>query len=106
MDEALTLRQRIMELLRECEHPLTVDEIIAMLGIDVRPREVYNHLEHIAKTVRRLSKNTEVLLMKPPTCRRCGYVFKDIKKPRKPSRCPKCRSEWIEPPAFKIARAK
>ncbi|MEM2810799.1 MAG: transcriptional regulator, partial [Candidatus Korarchaeum sp.] len=42
------------------------------------------------------------LLMEPPQCRKCGYIFKDLKKPRKPSKCPKCGSEWISPPRFTI----
>ncbi|MEM4718310.1 MAG: transcriptional regulator, partial [Desulfurococcaceae archaeon] len=42
--------------------------------------------------------------LEPPTCRKCGFVFKDLKRPRKPSKCPSCKSEWITPPRFLIIR--
>ena len=102
-EEALTARERIIELLEESDSFLTADEISYLLNGEVNPSEVYEHLRHIARSVRRRSGGRKVLLMKPPTCRRCGYVFKDLSRPRKPSRCPRCKSEWIEPPAFKIA---
>jgi len=82
-------------LLKEVGRPLTAYEISAELGIT--PQEVYEHLRHLAKSVYSRSGGGEVLLMVPPRCRRCGYVFKDLESPRKPSRCPRCRSEWIEP---------
>ena len=102
-EEALTARERIIELLEESDTFLTADEISYLLNGEVNPSEVYEHLRHIARSVRRHSGGKKVLLMKPPICRRCGYMFKDLSRPRKPSRCPRCRSEWIEPPAFKIA---
>ncbi|MCD6488577.1 MAG: transcriptional regulator [Desulfurococcales archaeon] len=84
----------------------SVDEIISILGIDLKPRDVYNHLAHIAKTIRRRSNGQEVLVMSYPRCRKCGYIFKSIDKPKKPSRCPRCGSEWIEPPRFSIIVSK
>ncbi|MFN3268425.1 MAG: transcriptional regulator [Zestosphaera sp.] len=99
-----TTREKIMELLISTETPLTVEEIISVLSLKTTPKEVYEHLEHIAKSVRRIYNNTRVLVMVPPECRSCGYVFKDLEKPKKPSKCPKCRSEKIKPPAFKIVR--
>ncbi len=98
----LTIRERIMKLLESSKYPLTADDIINELGLDLSPNEVYEHLRHIAKSIRRLSNGRKILVMRPPMCRKCGYVFKDINKPKKPSRCPRCKSEWIEPPAFKI----
>ena len=98
-----TLRERIMKVLEDSHSFLTVDEIKVLVGEELSNSEIYEHLRHIAKSIRRSSGGKKVLLMKPPTCRKCGYVFKDLSKPRKPSKCPRCRSEWIEPPAFKIA---
>jgi len=100
-DSEGTIRQRIILLLKNSDRPLTVDEIAAEIGIE-NPRDVYEHLEHVAKTVRRQSSNRMRLVMVPPRCANCGYVFKDLDKPRKPSRCPRCKSERIEPPRFKI----
>jgi len=59
----------------------------------------------LARSVYSRSGGGEALLMVPPRCRRYGYVFKDLESPRKPSRCPRCRSEWIEPPRFTIGKA-
>lgn len=100
-----TVRRQIMNLLKGSKHPLTVDEIALILGYDLNPAQVYDHLKHIAKTVRRESGGRLALVMRPPVCRKCGYVFKDIKKPRAPSKCPRCHSQWIEPPAFLIIEA-
>jgi predicted Zn-ribbon and HTH transcriptional regulator len=98
-----TVRERILRLLLNNKGRFfTVDEIIVVLGLDIHPREVYRHLEHIAKTVRRMSNGRLLLVMKPPRCLKCGYVFKDLKRPRKPSRCPRCHSERISDPEFAV----
>lgn len=102
-----TSRERITRLLIETTTPLSAREIALELGLDPRTGEriVYEHLSHIAKTIRRQSGGKLALYMIPPRCRNCGYVFKDLSKPRKPSRCPKCKSERIDPPRFKIFEA-
>ena len=100
-----SLRERIIDLIKESNEPLSVDDIIRMLDIESsRKNEIYDHLSHIAKTVRQKSKGLEALLMIPPVCKSCGYVFKDLEKPKRPSKCPKCKSERIEKPKFKISR--
>jgi predicted Zn-ribbon and HTH transcriptional regulator len=99
----LTIRERIIELLRSAREPLTAEDIVRILGLEIPVREVYEHLLHIAKTIRSKSHGREVLLMEPPVCRKCGYVFRDLDKPKKPSRCPRCKSEWISPPRFIIS---
>jgi len=102
-NQYLTLREKIMKLLMESREPLSVDEIAAILGLSPRDKHlVYDALTHIAKTIKRRSGGRLELVMIPPTCKKCGYVFKDLKKPRKPSRCPRCKSERINPPLFKI----
>ncbi|MDH5816077.1 MAG: transcriptional regulator [Candidatus Nezhaarchaeota archaeon] len=96
-----TLRERIIKILRDSSEPLTADNIITLLGLaDIKSRDVYEHLKHIAKSVR--AKGHEVLVMIPPSCRTCGFTFTNLDKPKKPSKCPKCKSERIAPPAFKI----
>jgi len=92
-----------MELLKSSRIPLTAEDIIASLGLkDLKPRDIYEHLRHIAKTVKAQSHGKEILVMIPPSCRKCGYTFKELDKPKKPSKCPRCKSERISPPAFKI----
>ncbi len=102
----LSIRERIEALLTEIDDFIAARDIAAYLGIDAKPREIYEHLKHIAKSVHRRSGGTRVLAMIPPRCRKCGYVFKDLDEPWQPSRCPRCRSMWIEPPRFKIIDVK
>jgi len=98
--EFSSTRERIVELLTKSDEPLTIDEIADSLGLDRSKRsEIYEHLTHIAKSVKQKGL---ILVMVPPKCKSCGYVFKDLTKPRKPSKCPRCRSERIYPPRFKI----
>ncbi len=97
MSEWETRREKIIRLLTESKEPLTLDEIAAMVGEEDR-RKVIEDLEHIAKTVRKEGKQ---LLMEPARCNKCGYVFKSARA-RPPSRCPRCKSEWIQPPRFTI----
>ena len=98
-----TLRERIMKVLEDSHTFLTVDEISALINEKLSSSEVYEHLRHIARSVWRSSGGKKVLLMRPLVCRKCGYVFSNLRRPKKPSKCPRCRSEWIEPPAFKIS---
>lgn len=95
-----SLRERIAKLLENSREPLTAEDIARFFEIDID--DVYLHLAHIAKSVRRLSRGKKYLFMIPPRCRKCGFLFKDLDKPKKPSRCPRCKSEWIEPPRFTI----
>lgn len=90
----MTLAQEIIGLLEMEE--LTVKEICYKLDLDPkREKEIYEILKRIAKIVKRKGKT---LLMSPPRCRKCGFEMDRIRV----SRCPKCKSEWIEPARFKI----
>ena len=101
----LTLREKLEALLRSSDHPLTVEELSQLLALPPSESKLlYEHLRHLAKSIWQKSKGREALVMVPPTCRNCGYIFKELDKPRRPSKCPKCRSQRITPPAFKIAR--
>jgi len=101
-EEYLTLRKKIIKVLQESNQPLNKEEILEILNIDIKKRgdiRVYEHLRHIAKTI---SKGQKQLIMIPPRCKNCGYIFRQVRKIKEPSRCPKCKSERIEPPKFKI----
>ena len=100
-----TVRERIARILMETRRPLSAREIAVLVGLDPRTgeREVYQHIRHIAKSIRRKSGGRLAVFMDPPRSRDCGYVFQDLEEPRKPSRCPRCKSQRIEPPRFYIS---
>ena len=93
-----TRRETIAELLERSEHPVTVEEICEELDIKKRSI-VYEDIDHIAKSVKRENKE---LLIRPAICGKCQFVFKVKKTAKAPSKCPKCRSEWILSPGFVI----
>jgi len=70
-----TTRENI-KILRESPRPLTAEDIIVALGPeDLKPKDVYEHLKHVAKTM----KDRGVLLVIVfPYCRSCGFTFKDL----------------------------
>ena len=93
-----TRREEIARILEETEVPLTAEELCQEL--DIRSRSiVYEDIEHIRKSLKRRGK---VLLVRPAVCGKCQFEFSARKTPKAPSRCPKCRSEWILAPAFII----
>ncbi len=93
-----TRRERIVELLEQSEHPLTVQDICNRLDIESKST-VYQDLEHIARSLRRAGKQ---LLMQPAVCNKCGYIFRDRMVASRPTKCPKCKSEWISLPSYMI----
>ncbi|MCD6189294.1 MAG: transcriptional regulator [Thermococcus sp.] len=92
-----TRRQKIIKLLEERDY--SVSELAILLDMRGKGsrKVILEDLRTIAGIVKREGK---VLLIQPAQCKKCGFVFKpEIKIP---GRCPKCRSEWIEEPRFKI----
>lgn len=68
-------------------------------AVRIREKEVYEHLDHIARSVNVKRKK---LVTIPSQCLQCGYVFKNRKRYSSPSRCPHCKSEQIQHPAYHI----
>jgi len=97
-----TRRETIAELLEKTEYPMTAEEICERLDIKKRSI-VYEDLDHISKSVKRDNKE---LLIRPASCGKCQFVFKVGKTAKAPSKCPKCRSQWILAPAFLIRSKK
>jgi predicted Zn-ribbon and HTH transcriptional regulator len=93
-----TRRETIAELLERSEHPMTAEEICERLDIKKRSI-VYEDIDHISKSVKRQNKE---LLIRPAICGKCQFVFKTRKTAKPPSKCPKCKSEWILSPTFSI----
>jgi len=93
----MTRRQKIIKLLEKRDHSVSeLAMLLEMRGKGSR-KVILEDLRIIAGIVKREGK---VLLIQPAQCKKCGFIFKpEIKIP---GRCPKCRSEWIEEPRFKI----
>jgi len=93
-----TRREEIEKLLEQTDVPLTAQEVSERLQLESRSI-VNEDLEHIARSVRIEGKQ---LLVKPASCAKCGYTFMSRSSAKKPSKCPKCKSEWIIEPRFII----
>ena len=93
-----TIRRRIISLL--LAHPGTARQMSAELRIP--EREIYDHLEHIRKT---MHTGAYRLVVQPAMCEKCGFTFRKRDRLKKPSRCPMCRSESIAEPLFTVAEA-
>jgi predicted Zn-ribbon and HTH transcriptional regulator len=78
------------------DHPMTVVEIAAQLGIS--PRDVADDLAHLLKS---LEHSDYVAVVTPAHCRKCEFTFEKHKL-KKPSKCPRCRGTWIEPPKVHV----
>ena len=90
-----TLRQTIVKHLEE--GPCTTKDISGLIGI--REKEVVPHLEHIKKSQRASGRK---LIVHPAQCLSCGFIFKTRKRLTKPSACPQCRNQQIDPPVFSL----
>lgn len=86
----VTVRQDIVQFIKD--NPSTAKDISK--AVSQQERDVYHHLEHIAKSH---GKSFKVIL---PECRKCGFIFS--KKFGKPSKCPECQSTWVAEPEYYI----
>ncbi len=90
--EMKTRRRKMEEMLMEA--PVTPSRLARALGVDTAT--VMEDLMHVWR------RNRGHLTVRPAVCRRCGYVFSP--SIRLPKRCPRCRGEWIEEPAFYLEK--
>jgi predicted Zn-ribbon and HTH transcriptional regulator len=90
-----TVRQAIREALSGAS--LSAHEISEVVGI--KEREVAAHLASIERSAKH---HGERLVVEPARCEPCGFVFQNREKLTAPSRCPKCKSERIHPPRFRL----
>jgi len=94
MEETRTRRQALEDLLRSGEH--TLRDLAVALG---RPlREVEADLTHVAR-----SQGRRRLRIVPAVCLACGFVFQKRERVTSPSRCPRCRSEHVDPPRVSLS---
>jgi len=90
MSPDMTIRREIVQLLAQGEW--TAGEISR--AVHIPQKEVYAHLEHIMRSLRGSFR------MVPAECLACGFRFSKRKSVQPPSRCPLCRSEHIQDPAY------
>jgi predicted Zn-ribbon and HTH transcriptional regulator len=65
----------------------------------VREKEIAEHLSHLSRSLKAQGEHLEV---EPAQCLACGFRFKKRDKLTTPGACPVCRSERVQPPAFRI----
>lgn len=92
-----TRRERLRELLLSTEDGVTLEQIEKIF--EVKRQIAISDLEHLRLSLRH---KEETLMMVPPACTDCGFVFR-LEAPKAPSRCPKCKSRDLSEPIFKAA---
>jgi predicted Zn-ribbon and HTH transcriptional regulator len=90
-----TVRREIAAVLKGSA--LSAKEISAQVRLS--EKEVYDHLEHIRRT---LNKKDCRFIVQPAECIKCGFVFRKREKLKKPGRCPVCKGELIQEQLFNI----
>jgi transcriptional regulator len=77
--------------------PRSAREISALVSLS--ERDVIAHLEHLERSLAHAGEQLSVL---PARCLQCQFSFDQRKRRTRPSRCPECKSERIEPARFAI----
>ncbi len=90
------IRKDLINLL--LDRPTRLSDLAQIL--DVSPKDLANDLDHLFKSLKRSDYK---IVVKPATCLKCGFIFSKNKL-TKPSKCPKCKSTWIDDPLVKIVR--
>lgn len=92
-----TIRQALFdELLQGVK---TVRDLSQSLRIS--EKEVLFHLPHIEQSAGHKGYR---FIIKPSGCLNCGFVFQKRERFKKPSKCPKCKNEFITNPSFELKR--
>jgi transcriptional regulator len=77
-------------------NPLSVAQIARL--VDESPSRVADDLNHLFRSL----KHTEYkAAVEPARCRACGFEFSQAKL-TKPSKCPECKSTWVQEPKIGI----
>jgi predicted Zn-ribbon and HTH transcriptional regulator len=94
-----TPRQQLRGLL--LREALGFDALRELLGLSVRALE--EELRHVERSAR---GHRERLVVEPARCLACDFRFRDreTRHLHAPGRCPRCRSERIADPRFKLER--
>lgn len=90
-----TVRGELRRVLRE--GLFTALELSARVGVG--EKEIAGHLAHLARSVR---SSGERLRVEPARCLACGFLFRKRDRLSKPSSCPLCKGQRLEPPRFAL----
>lgn len=90
-----TIRRQIIEMLKENE----MSALDLSQAVGLKEREVYEHLDHIKRTI---SGKGESFIVTPPSCLKCGFIFKERSRLTKPGRCPQCKGTRLTRPTYRI----
>ncbi|MHA1196115.1 MAG: transcriptional regulator [Promethearchaeota archaeon] len=94
-----THRQKLYEFLENLEGEMKLESLMEQLEYSDK-KALIKDLNRIAKNLKRSGKK---LLINPPKCKKCGYIFKLKSGSLKvPSKCPQCHEERIEWPTIKV----
>ena len=77
--------------------PKTARELSGELHL--AERDVVRHLEHLERSLREADA---LLVVEPPACLSCGFVFRKRERLSRPSRCPACRGERLTSARFAV----
>ena len=91
----MTRREQIIEILTKEEK--SAQELANEFKVEMF--EILEDLKHVKYSIK-----PKKLLMRPAQCKKCGFVFEERSRVKKPSKCPKCKSEWIMAPLFSIEK--
>jgi len=90
-----TLRERTIDLLmKNPGKTFTAKEMCEILEVE-NESEIYAVLKQVARILRRKGI---ALVFSQPVCKKCGFVMSKIYA----KKCPRCKSEWIEPAKFMV----
>ena len=90
-----TVREALAAVLRE--GPATARDLSRRVGIP--EREVHDHLEHLARSLR---GRGERLVVEGPRCLDCDFAFPGRTRTKRPGHCPRCRGRRITLPVFRV----
>lgn len=89
----MTRRRQIIEILQQNKQ--SAQQLANYFQTELK--SILEDLEYIDKSIKPKKLKTE-----PAYCKSCNFIFKERSKISRPSKCPRCKSEWIEAQLFSI----
>lgn len=89
----MTRRQQIIEILEQ--NGQSAQQLANYFQTTVK--DILEDLEHIDKSIK-----PRKLKITPAYCKSCNFVFRGREKISRPTKCPRCNSEWIEAQMFGV----